>query len=182
MPKPPPQSSEQLALLDPVESDVLVVNGRCVIYEEHGIRVVMVAGVPVYRYHRDDKGAENVFVAQALQSRFATSGELAAVLGRTARTLRGIRQQFEAGGVSAVMPKKRGRKKGQQRVTDAEDVAIRRWHQQGMSGRQMAKRLKVAPATVQKALRRLGLPPRPSNRPDQRQQSLLPSDADSEPD
>ncbi len=179
MPKPSKQPPEQAPLLDAVESDRLVVNGQCIIYEQNGIRVVMVAGVPVYRYHRDDKGAENVFIAQAQQVGYATSGELAAVLGRTAWTMRNIRRRFEEGGSEAVLPKKPGPKKGQQRLLDAEDAAIRKWHSQGLSGRQMAIRLKKAPATVQKALRRLGLPVHPSNQPDP-QQSLLPSDP--EPD
>lgn len=71
--------------------------------------------------------------------------------------------------------------KGQQRLAKAENAAIRKWHKQGLSGRQMAIRLKKSPATVQKALRRLGLPACQPNQPE-RQQSLLPSDPDSEPD
>ena len=179
MPKPSKQPPEEVPLLDEVESDRLVVNGQCIIYEQNGIRAVMVAGVPVYRYHRNDKGAENVFIAQAQQVGYATSGELAAVLGRTARTMRHIRRRFEEGGAEAVLPKKRGCTG--QRLVDAEDAAIRKWHSQGISGRQMAIRLKKAPATVQTAMRRLGLAPRQPNRPDQ-QQSLLVSEPDPEPD
>ena len=76
----PKSASEQTHLVEPVETDRLVVNGHCIIYEEQGMRVAMVAGVPVYRYHREDKGAENLFLAQAQEAGYASAGELAAAL------------------------------------------------------------------------------------------------------
>jgi len=96
MSKPSKQQPERATLIDSVESDRLVVNGQCIIYEQNGVRAVMVAGVPVYRYHRDDKGAENVFIAQAQQAGYATSSELAAVLSRTAWAMCYIRRRLRA--------------------------------------------------------------------------------------
>jgi len=172
MPKPPELPPDTEPLLTPVESDHLVVNGRCIIYEVEGIRVVMVDGVPVFRYHRDDSAAEDLFAAQAQVSGYATSKELGAALGRSDRTLRHKKKLFEEGGAKNLLPKER-RSTGQ-RLSGAEDAAIRKWHKQGLSGRQIAVRLKKAPLTVQRALRRLGLRPHSSGRAGQ-QQSLLPS-------
>jgi len=175
----PKSAPEQTHLVEPVETDRLVVNGHCIIYEEQGMRVAMVAGVPVYRYHREDKGAENLFLAQAQEAGYASAGELAAALGLGVRTVQRMRQRFAEEGAKALLPKKGGHKG--QRLSATQDAAIRKWHAQGRSGRQMALRLKKSPATVQKALRRLGLPSRPPNRPDQ-QQSLLLSEPEPEPE
>lgn len=169
------------ALLEPAKSDRIVVNGQCIIYEEEeGLRVVMVAGIAVHRYHRDDRSAEDLFIVQALEVGYADTGELASALGRRIRAVQRVRERWAEGGVQALLPKKPG--PNGQRLGAAEDAAIRKWHRLGLSGREMAVRLKKAPNVVQKALRRLGLPSRPPTRPDA-QQSMLPGGrAKPEPD
>ena len=44
-----------LALSGGETSSVVVVNGRCLVQEEDGMRVARVAGTAVFPYHRDDK-------------------------------------------------------------------------------------------------------------------------------
>ena len=66
----------------------------------------------MYRYDRDDRDAEDLFVAQAQVSGYASSPELAAALGRGARTIRRMRQRFEAEGATGVLRNKTGPKTG----------------------------------------------------------------------
>ena len=68
-----------------------------------------------------------------------------------------------------MIPKKQGPPEGQH-LDAAEQTAIRTWHEAGVSGREIARRLKKPPGTVQKAIKRMGLPPR---RPRARQQDAL---------
>jgi prepilin-type processing-associated H-X9-DG protein len=132
----------------------------------------MVAGTPIYQYHRDDVGGENVFIAQAQELGYASSNDLAAALGRSPRTMHRLHQFFREDGTGAILPKKPGRPKGQA-LSKTDDDTIRRLHGQNKSGRQIARHLMKAPATVQKAMRRMGLAPKPPTRPDQRQPSLF---------
>ena len=48
----PIASASQQDLIPQPRSDVIVLNGRCTVFEEEGLRVVMVSGTPVYRYLR----------------------------------------------------------------------------------------------------------------------------------
>ena len=159
----------QLRLLEPPVVDVTVVNGRCVLQEQEGICVVVVAGVPIHRFARTDIFSRNLFIAQAMDAGWATGPELASALGVSLSTIDKTRTAWLRGGAAALAPKKSGAPSGQ-RLAEAEDAAIRKWHAEGISGREIARRLQRAPATVGTAIRRLGLTP---HRPRARQQRLL---------
>ena len=173
---PDAKPDPQLELLAPIHSDVVVVNGRCELHEEDDLCVVVVSGTPVYRFHRNDRVERALFVAQALASGYAGVRELASALGMGERTVYEIQARYRQGGAQALIPKKTGRKPGQS-LEAAELAAIRKWHEADVSGREIARRLKYAPGVVQKAIRRMGLPPRRSQG---QQQSLLESAASSE--
>jgi hypothetical protein len=142
-------------------SSVIQLGGRCLVQEEDGMRVVLVAGVPVFQYHREDKAAEALFVALAVECRWAKVGQLASGLGLSRVTVFRIRRRYEEGGAAAVAGNKRGPKGP--RLGKAREAAIRRWHEEGMSATEMGRRLGVSPAPVLSAMRRMGLEPR-SNR------------------
>ena len=164
--------SRQLDLVEPPPGDITVVNGRCVIYEQEGICIVVIAGVPVHRFPRADKFSRDVVIAQALDAKWATGRELASAFGISVGTVVRIRRRWRDGGVKGLLPKKPGPPQGQW-LQEAEQKAIRKWHEQGVGGREIARRLKKAPGTVQKAIGRMGLPP---HRPRAQQQSLLRGD------
>ena len=173
---PSTKPEPQLELIARRHSDVVVVNGRCEVHEEEDVCIVVVSGVPVFRYHRDDRVERALFVAQALASGYATARELASALGMGERTVYEIQARYRQGGAKALIPKKPGRKIGQH-LEAAELAAIRKWHEADVSGREIARRLKYAPGVVQKAIRRMGLPPRRSQG---HQQSLLEASSSSE--
>jgi transposase len=164
----PKKPALQIDLVPRGHSDVVVINGRCEIHEEEDLCIAVVSGIPVFRYHREDVVERSLFIAQALALGFATPRELSRALGVSESTVFRYQRLYRAGGATALIPKKPGSPEGQH-LEAAEQTAIRTWHEAGVSGREIARRLKKAPGVVQKALRRMGLPPR---RPRARQQAL----------
>jgi len=144
-------------LLDSLEPAAIVVNGRCIVVERSGVRSVLVNGVPVYRYDVSDKVAERVFVAQALELGYAKPRELEPAVSCSMRTLHRAHEQYVNDGLEGLVPKKRGPKAP--RLGDRREAMIRRWHAEGQSVSEMARRLEVSRGTVYNALRRLELEP-----------------------
>ena len=122
------------------------------------MRVVMVGGTPMFRYHKDDKAAEALFIAQAQELGIARPGELSERLEPSPSKVYRIRQRYLAEGAEGLIPKKRGPKGP--RLGQAREDAIRRWHREDKSAYWMAKRLRVDQKTVRSALKRMGLPTR----------------------
>jgi len=143
--------------------ELIVVNDRCQIHVCERMCAVTVSGIPVFHYHQDDKAAEALFAATAMETGYASATELAAALPPSLSTMFRIRARYRRDGAAGLISKKRGRPIGQ-RLGSARERAIRRWHGQKVSGREMARRLGVAPGVVQKALRRMGLKPHGSKR------------------
>lgn len=131
------------------------VNARCIIHEHNGIRIAVADGSPIYSWVSGDQTGENVFVVQARELELATIDELAVALNRPERTLFLAWQQYRAGGVAALVPKRRGRPKGSRDVL--RDAEIRRLRQDGQSLRKIAEHLGTTPLTVVRALARMGL-------------------------
>ena len=50
----PDTTGDQLELLSPPDGGPIVVNSSCLIYEQEGVRAVMIGGVPVYHYAEGD--------------------------------------------------------------------------------------------------------------------------------
>jgi len=153
----PSDPSRQPVLIEapPVPEDILFVNFRCMISEQGGIRVGVVNGTAMFRYACDDVAAEDMFIAQAQAAGFASSRELASALARTPSTLQRRRRRFEKEGAVGILRRKPGPKG--QRLSEAQDAIIRKLHKQGLSERGIAGRLRVAPLTINRARRRLGL-------------------------
>jgi len=158
---------------------VLAVNDLCQIHVCAEICVVTVSGFAVFHYVEGDTASERLFAGMAMAAGYASPAELAEVLSPSLSTMYRIKERYRQGGAASLVPKRGGRPRGQT-LGAARERAIRRWHGQQVSGREMARRLGVTPGVVQKALRRMGLPPRT---PKQTQIALpgMPQDED-EPD
>ena len=147
----------QLDLMQIPPSFTIFINPRLVIYEDDGMRVAMLAGIPVFHYHRDDRSAEATFIAQAQESGFAKGTELATAFGKSPRSVYRWRHCFVTEGVGGLVLKKPGPKGP--RLAATREAAIRRWSQEGRTVYWMAQRLKISPHTVKSALIRMGLSP-----------------------
>lgn len=138
----------------------VMVNARVQLCADGDIRVVVVVGVPAFRYQVADLDAEDLVVAQLLLNRLAKAGELAAALGRPLRSIHRARERFVEGGAAGVARGKRGPKEGSSwSIGSAQEKAIRVSHAAGASMREIGRRLGVSAGTVRSAMLRMGLEP-----------------------
>lgn len=133
----------------------IVVNGRCVVRDSEGMRVVEVAGTPVFHYVVGDVVMEALWMVQAVESGWAKPTEIVVALGVNRVKLFRDRRRFEREGTGGLIGKKRGPKGP--RLGPARERAIRKWQGQKVSVREMGRRLGVSYSTVQSALDRMGL-------------------------
>ncbi|MBC8426235.1 hypothetical protein H8E07_19135 [bacterium] len=157
---------QQLEIAPPIPQ-AITVNSHCHIEESDGVRVVSVLGFPIYRYPTGDRIAEALFIAQAIEVGYATPAELTRVVHPSHRTIYRIHERYEREGAIGLIQVNRGGRPRGQTLGKAREMMIRQWHAEGITGREMARRLGVAVGVVQKAMRRMGLRPQPRGRPRQ---------------
>ncbi|MBN1608490.1 MAG: helix-turn-helix domain-containing protein, partial [Polyangiaceae bacterium] len=147
--------AQQAILIAVPPTPGVVISGGCTLHTDGSDRVVFVAGSPMFRYQREDEGAEALVVAQILELGLAKPKDVAPAFDRGVRTVHRYHRRFLEGGVEGVLPKKRGPKG--QRLGAEREAAIRQWHAEGRTPGWMARQLGVHHATVKTALLRMGL-------------------------
>ena len=156
-------SPEQRILLDFCKppSGVIVVNDRVCIHTEGFRRVVLVHGVIVAHYDKDDRAAEEYALLTLLDSGYAEQKEIAFAFSCSARSIRRYSERFESGGLPA-LGRARGRpSKVVPKKADERDRTILRMKERGFSNRGIAQRLGLAENSVRIAVqhRRFETPP-----------------------
>lgn len=141
--------------LAPVVSTSIALNPHCVLRREADACAIVVAGIAVFHFHRQDRGAENLAIALALEGGWAQPAQLARALGRGVSTLHRLSATYRRAGAAALMPKRPGPQGP--RLGAEREARIRQWYDEGLSRREMARRLSVSDWTVREALRRQGL-------------------------
>jgi transposase len=157
-------SPEQRILLEFCKppSGVIVVNDRVCIHTEGFRRVILVHGVIVAHYDKNDRAAEEYAMLTLLDSGYAEQKEIACALSCSTRSIRRYSEKFESGGLSA-LGRARGRpSKAVPKNGDERDRTILRMKEKGFSNRGIAQRLGLAENSVRKRLRRLGWEPQPN--------------------
>lgn len=156
-------SPEQRLLLEfcTSASGVIVVNDRVCIHTDEFRRVVLVHGVIVSHYDKNDRAAEEYAMLTLLDSGYAEQKEIARAFSCSERSIRRYSERFEAGGLPAL-----GRSSGRpakvvSKKADERDRTILRMKERGFSNRGIARRLGLAENSVRKRLRRLGWEPQP---------------------
>ena len=151
-------SPEQRILLDFYKppSGVILVNDRVCIHTEGLRRVVLVHGVIIAHYDKNDRAAEEYAMLTLLDSGYAEQKEIACAFNCSARSIRRYSERFESGGLPAL-----GRAQGRPsnavlKKADERDRTILRMKERGFSNRGIAQRLNLAENSVRKRLRRLG--------------------------
>ena len=156
-------SPEQKILLEfcAPPSGVVVVNDRVSIHTDEFCRVVLVHGVIVAHYDKNDRGAEAYAMLTLMDSGYAKQEEVARAFSCSERSIRRYFERFEAGGLPA-LGRERGRPlKVALEKPDERDRVILRMKERGFSNRGIAHRLGLAENSVRKRLRRLGWKPQP---------------------
>jgi len=140
--------------LEPVTLPV-VVNARCMVREEGGMRTVLVGGIPLFHYAVGDQTLEALWMVQGVQNGWVKPAELVSALDVSRVTVYRIRQRFEDRGAQGLVARKTGPKGP--RLGALQEIAIAGWHREGKSAYQMAGLLGVSHHTVISAMRRRGL-------------------------
>ncbi len=166
LPLPEPDASEGT-------SQAIVINIHCRLLTEAGRRLVTVHGIPTWTYVVGDAAAEAMAMVQLVRTDMATQVEVARAFGCTTRTVRRHEERCARGGLSALgaRPGRRPGAVGVPRVQASAVRQLRRWKEEGISNRGIARRLGVCEKSVRKLLRQMGWTP-PSSAPEVQQLAL----------
>lgn len=132
-----------------------VINDRCVMRAQDGHRVVLVSGVVLAQHAVGDRMAEAHAMVSLVQQGWADQNDVARAFSRSARSLRRYEQRFEDGGLSA-LGRGDGYPKGRPRLRSARTRRVGHLKAEGLSNREIARRIGVSEKAVRKLLRRLG--------------------------
>jgi transposase len=143
--------SEQLALQLPpsAPSDSIVINSRCTLRIEGEQRLVVVSGLPVHHYSQNDPVAEAYAMVFLVDSGFAKQREVARAFGRAELTVRRHRRRYADGGMPALATRS-GWRPGRRRIPTKRQLVIERLNAQGLSNREIARRLGVTENAIRK--------------------------------
>jgi DNA-binding CsgD family transcriptional regulator len=119
---------------------VVVINARCRVQEREGYRVVSVCGLPLAHFAAGDRVGEAHAMVSLVELGWARQGEVAAAFGCAVRTVRRHQRRFEEGGLAA-LGRPEGFPRGRSRVPPSRRGAVDRWKAEGVSNREIARRL-----------------------------------------
>ncbi|MBM4394470.1 MAG: hypothetical protein FJ087_02125 [Deltaproteobacteria bacterium] len=132
-----------------------VINGRCVLMTEGEHRVVSICGAPCFAHRVDDRAREAFAMVSLVDAGLADQVDVARAFGRSARTVRRDQRRFEVGGLSA-LGRGPGYPRGRPRLPIGRMEEVRRLKEDGVTTRDVARRLGVTETAVRQQLRRMG--------------------------
>jgi len=137
-------NEQQLAFEVPpsLSSEAVYINSRCLLRKEGDQCVIIVAGLPVYRYSNGDDVAEAYVMVSLVESGFAKQKEVARALRCSVRTLRRNQKRYDEGGMAALATRS-GWRQGRRRIPASRLRLIQRLAEQGLSNCEIARRLGV---------------------------------------
>lgn len=137
---------EQIALALPPSgrSETIVVNERCTLRLEDEQRVVVVAGLVVHIYSAEDPVAEAYAMVLLVEAGYARQNEVARAFGCSERTVRRYQRRYAKGGMAELSRRGReGWRPGRRRIECKRLRLIERLKSEGISNREIARRLGV---------------------------------------
>jgi len=156
---PSKSSPDLFAACDPAageeERNRICITPRLWMVDEAGVRVIFLWHEPLFRFTLSDSLSLRYAAVYLRLNNLATQEEIAEAFGHSVATQRRWETRFLAAGLEGLM---RGKSTGRPSAIPASlDGVLKKWFEEGVSNRQMAKRLQVSEATVHRALARLGL-------------------------
>ena len=136
---------------------VVVINERCRLQTRDGYRIVTCGGLPLVHFSADDRAGEAHAMVMLVDLGWARQFEVARAFGCAVRTVRRHQRRFEDGGLGA-LGRPRGYPRGRSRVAQGRKDAVNQWKSEGVSNREIARRLGIDEKAVRKLARRLGWP------------------------
>jgi transposase len=151
-------TQQELDLPGPAPSGSVIINARCRLQVEGEHRVVVVAGVPTHHYQTSDMVAEAYAMVSLVDAGHATQQEVARAFGCSDRTIRRHQQRYRDGGMTA-LARRSGWRPGRRRIAVKRIRVIERLKVDGISNREIARRLGVTEKAIRKQVGRSQTPP-----------------------
>lgn len=148
---------QELPLTRSIASSSVTINARCMVRAEGEQRVVLVAGLPVHHYSVKDAVAEAYAMVLLVDTGYATQREVAIAFGRSERTVRRHQEHYADGGMTALAARS-GWRPGRRRVPSKRLRVIEQLRREGLSNREIARRLGITENAIRE---QLGPPDRP---------------------
>jgi len=152
-----PTTANPVLFPDPVgfPDGVVVINHRCRFQQRGGYRVVVANGMPLAHFAAGDRAGEALAMVNLVDQGWAKQREVARAFGCDVRTVRRNQRRYEEGGLAA-LGRPRGFPRGQSRVPRGRLDAVNAWKTEGVSNREIGRRLGVDEKAVRKLAKRLG--------------------------
>jgi transposase len=149
--------SQQTPIIEPTESapSTIHISSKCNYREEGDLRVIFANGIPLLHYARNDKAADQYAMIHLVETGLASQQEVAEAFGCSRLTIFRAKNKYDAGGMAALMPKKRGPQDGS-KVNQAKARRILALKEKGLTNVAIGSRLGLREDTVRKALKRMG--------------------------
>lgn len=152
------KAAEQQLLFDGAESGSrrrITINDICYLHVENDSRVVVINGMPVMPFQANDCALRAYVMLSLVDQGWATQRQVARAFDCTTRTVRRHKLRFAQSGLSG-LGRQSGYPAGRPRLSTQRDEQVQTWKSEGVSNREIARRLCVTEKAVRKQLRRLG--------------------------
>jgi transposase len=145
----------QPELIEPLSDDRIPINTRCFLRLTDDCVVVFVRGLPIFSYDANDLAAKRIVMVQLAELKVASKADIARAFAVKRLTVFRQMEKYQAGGIQALVPKKRG-PKGPRVTGGRRDKVILSRKKSGESNYQIAERLGVSEFSIRQALKRMG--------------------------
>ena len=138
--------------------DAGFVNDRVTLRASDGQRVVLVDGQPVHHYSAEDGTAEAYAMVTLVEGGLADQNDVARVFGYSVRTIRRYGERYDQGGIAA-LGRPTGRPAGtrsRKKIDGRRDGLVLGLKTEGLSNREIARRLGISETAVRKRVKRSG--------------------------
>jgi len=140
---------QDLSLSAPTPSGSIAINARCMLRSEGEQCVVLVAGLPVHHYSVKDAVAEAYAMVLLVDGGYATQKEVGVAFGCSERTVRRHQDRYADRGMTALATRS-GWRPGRRRVPSKRARIIEHLKTEGVSNREIARRLGVTEKAIRK--------------------------------
>lgn len=141
---------------DPVvAATTVIINDRCLIRAENDYKIVVVSGIALAQYATKDRMAEAHAMVSLIEQGWATQKQVARAFGFSSRSVRRYERRWADGGLAA-LERVNGYPSGRRRLSSVREQLLRRLKAQGISNKEIARRLGVTPKAIRKLLKRMG--------------------------
>ena len=149
------KSQDELFPASMADDGLVVINARVQLRTAEGHRVVTCRGAPFAHFDVGDRMAAAHAMVSLVEQGWAKQCEVARAFGCTERSVRRYQRRFEEGGLAA-LGRPQGFPKGQRRAPATRSAKVLRLKLEGLSTREVARRMGVSEKAIRKLLRREG--------------------------